>query len=177
MNPDNVGFKFALITNKKNDGIRKVFSKCIMSRGKKVIIAGRAKPGYLKLQMTARKMVRQHLRTNLVLNMGNILSIPTFIGNITSENLELNCLVNNAAVQRLATAGPRTRPGGFKRGAKGGQEISINIPGPMHQAIGLLPYLMSKPKAMIINVSSILGYVPFSILNTVYNDTTVWVHF
>lgn len=71
---------------------------------------------------------------------------------------------------------------------KADQEVSINITGPMHLAMRFLPhfkvspsrqdndcrsYLLrqSKPAATIINVGSVLGYVPFSIINPVYNGT------
>ena len=34
----------------------------------------------------------------------------------------------------------------------------------MHLAINLLPHLKSKPNAVIANVSSVLGFIPFSIV-------------
>lgn len=57
-------------------------------------------------------------------------------------------------------------------------EISINVNGPMHLAIGLLPYFKSyKSGAVIMNVSSVLGYMPSSVINPVYNGTKAWQHF
>lgn len=52
---------------------------------------------------------------------------------------------------------------------KADQEIAININGPMHLAMGLLEHLKGKEKACIMNVSSVLGFIPFSIINPVYN--------
>ena len=46
----------------------------------------------------------------------------------------------------------------------------------MHLALNLLPHLKNKDNALIVNVSSVLGFVPFSIINPVYNGTKSWVH-
>jgi short-subunit dehydrogenase involved in D-alanine esterification of teichoic acids len=47
----------------------------------------------------------------------------------------------------------------------------------MQLALSLLEHFKGKPKAAIINVSSILGFVPFSVINLVYNGTKAWLHF
>jgi short-subunit dehydrogenase involved in D-alanine esterification of teichoic acids len=47
----------------------------------------------------------------------------------------------------------------------------------MHLALNLLPHFKSLPHALIVNVSSVLGFVPFSIINPVYNGTKAWLHF
>jgi short-subunit dehydrogenase involved in D-alanine esterification of teichoic acids len=47
----------------------------------------------------------------------------------------------------------------------------------MHLAINLLDHFKSKPSAAIWNVSSVLGYNPFSVINPVYNGTKAWLHF
>jgi len=60
---------------------------------------------------------------------------------------------------------------------KADQEININVHGPMHLSVGLLPHFKSKPAAVIMNVSSVLGYIPTSVINPVYNGTKAWVHF
>ena len=42
----------------------------------------------------------------------------------------------------------------------------------------LVPHLNKLPNGgVIMNVSSVLGYNPFSIVNPVYNGTKAWVHF
>ncbi|KAF7591043.1 hypothetical protein BBP40_002003 [Aspergillus hancockii] len=62
--------------------------------------------------------------------------------------------------------------------AKAEQEIDINIRGPMHLTLGPLEHLKGKPNsATIMNVSSILAFVPFSVINPVYNGTKAWLHF
>ncbi|KAJ4147271.1 hypothetical protein LMH87_001807 [Akanthomyces muscarius] len=41
----------------------------------------------------------------------------------------------------------------------------------------LLPHLQKQQSPVIINVSSILGFLPFSFINPIYNGTKAWVHF
>lgn len=64
--------------------------------------------------------------------------------------------------------------------AKADQEIDTNIRGPMHLAISLLPHFTSLPsgkQGVIINVSSVLGFAPTSLINCVYNGTKSFMHF
>ena len=59
------------------------------------------------------------------------------------------------------------------------QEIDINIRGPLHLCLAFLPHftiLPAEKKGVIINVSSVLGYLPSSVINPVYNGTKAWVH-
>ncbi|GAW24593.1 hypothetical protein ANO14919_141840 [Xylariales sp. No.14919] len=48
---------------------------------------------------------------------------------------------------------------------KADQEIDINTRGPMHLALHFLSHLRAKPPAVIINVSSVLGFAPFALIN------------
>ena len=79
-------------------------------------------------------------------------------------------MVNNAGVQRPLAVN-EMKPEEFLQ--KADNEVSINISGPMHLAVGLLPHFRQKPGAVIMNVSSVLGYIPTSIINPVYNGTKV----
>jgi len=47
----------------------------------------------------------------------------------------------------------------------------------MHLAIGFLPHFKTKPAATIMNIGSVLGYNPFSIINPIYNGTKAFTHF
>jgi len=47
----------------------------------------------------------------------------------------------------------------------------------MHVVIGLLPHFKEQKSAVIMNVSSVLGFIPTSVINPVYNRTKAWVHF
>nr|POE87994.1 putative oxidoreductase dlte [Quercus suber] len=162
-------------------------SDYFLSQGKKVIIAGRTES---KLQAASKEMQNCPY---YVLDTGDISAIPDFVKKITNEHPELDCLVkhvthhitfrafanrsnSNAGVQRPLSI-PSMGPSDFL--AKADQEIAINISGPMHLALNLLPHFRSKESsgAVIMNVSSVLGYIPFSIINPVYNGTKSWLHF
>jgi short-subunit dehydrogenase involved in D-alanine esterification of teichoic acids len=109
-----------------------------------------------------------------VLDTGDIASVPSFVSTVISEHPDVDCLINNAGVQRpLQVFGPDYD---FDL-AKADQEIDINIRGPMHLALGFMDHFAKKDKAVIMNVSSVLGFVPFSVVNPVYNGTKAWVHF
>jgi short-subunit dehydrogenase involved in D-alanine esterification of teichoic acids len=167
MSSTHYDFKTALITG-GGGGIGKALAQQLIKDGKKVIIAGRTES---KLQQSAQEI---GATAYYVLDTGDISSIPSFTKNLISEHPDIDCLINNAGVQRPLDVNDMD-PSEF--GSKADQEININIRGPMHLALNLLAHFKSKPNALIVNVSSVLGFVPFSIVNPVYNGTKAWLHF
>ena len=164
MSPQNMSFECAIVTG-GGGGIGRAIAEWLISQGKKVIIVGRTEA---KLQSAAKEM--GHSTTYYVLDTGNITAIPDFIKTVTAKHPEADCIINNAGVQRPLDVNNFDLE-------KADQEIDINIRGPMHLAIGLLPHLKTKAHPLIVNVSSVLGYIPFSIVNPVYNGTKAWSHF
>ncbi|KPM44066.1 hypothetical protein AK830_g2445 [Neonectria ditissima] len=162
---DNLGFTCAVVTG-GGGGIGRALAEYFISKGKKVLLVGRTESN---LRSTAEEIGAAGY---YVLDTGKISDIPNFINKITSEHPELDCLVNNAGVQRPIDV---LKNDDFLE--KADEEININIRGPMHLALGLIPHFKGKPSAWIVNVSSILGFVPFSIINPVYNGTKAWQHF
>ncbi|KAF2138062.1 uncharacterized protein K452DRAFT_353292 [Aplosporella prunicola CBS 121167] len=161
-------FSCALVTG-GGGGIGKALAEYLLKKGKTVIIAGRTES---TLQQTAKEIGATAYYT---LDTGAIDTIPAFINKVTTEHPELDCLVNNAGVQRPLQV-QKQDPADFLE--KADQEININIRGPMHLALGLLDHFKSKPNgALIVNVSSVLAFIPFSIINPVYNGTKAWLHF
>ncbi|KAI1804481.1 NAD(P)-binding protein [Daldinia bambusicola] len=163
----NLGFNCALVTG-GGGGIGRALSEYFISKGKKVIIAGRTES---KLKATAKEIGATGY---YFLDTGSIADVAPFVKRITSEHPDLDCLVNNAGVQKPLQVQKQT-PEDFL--SKADQEIDINIRGPLHLTVELLPHLKSKSQALVINVSSVLGYVPFSIINPIYNGTKSWLHF
>lgn len=163
----NMDFKCALVTG-GGGGIGKAIAHYLISQGKKVLIAGRTESN---LKSTSQEIGAAGY---YVLDTGRVSDIPAFIGRITKEHPELDCLINNAGVQRPLEVLKQSPEEILE---KADQEIDINIRGPMHLALGLLEHLKAKEHAVIINVSSILGFVPFSVINPVYNGTKAWLHF
>lgn len=165
MASDNLDFKCAAITG-GGGGIGRAMAQYFISKGKKVLLIGRTESN---IRSTAEEIGAAGY---YVLDTGKTADIPAFIVKITIDHPELDCLVNNAGVQRPLKI---TEDSDFLK--KADQEIDINVRGPMHLASGLLPHFQTKPSALIINVSSVLGFVPFSIINPVYNGTKAWLHF
>ncbi|ETS85461.1 hypothetical protein PFICI_03486 [Pestalotiopsis fici W106-1] len=163
----NMDFKCALVTG-GGGGIGKAMSQYFISQGKQVIIAGRTESN---LKATAKEI---GVTAYYVLDTGRVADIQSFVGKITKEHPEIDCLVNNAGVQRPLEV-LKQDPDEFLQ--KADQEIDINIRGPMHLALAFLKHFKAKEHSMIINVSSVLGFVPFSVINPVYNGTKAWLHF
>ncbi|KAJ9661407.1 hypothetical protein H2198_001975 [Neophaeococcomyces mojaviensis] len=163
----------ALITGGAG-GIGRAMAENLIRANKKVIIIGRTES---KLQSTAKEI---GATAYYVLDTGKTDQIPSFVQQVTRDHPKLNCLINNAGVQRpfeIPTSNFTNGSYAFDL-AKADQEIDINIRGPMHLAISLLPHFdsLSGP-SVIINVSSVLGFAPTSVINPVYNGTKAWVHF
>ncbi|KAL4797880.1 hypothetical protein BDV19DRAFT_377364 [Aspergillus venezuelensis] len=147
-----LSFSCALVTG-GGGGLGKAIAAYLVSKGKKEVGA----------------------TDYFVLDTGVVDKIPEFIASITAKYSDLDCLVNNAGVQRpLSVLNDETSE--FL--AKADQEIDINVRGPMHLTLGLLEHFKNKPNgAVVMNVSSILAFVPFSVINPVYNGTKAWLHF
>ncbi|PYH95620.1 NAD(P)-binding protein [Aspergillus ellipticus CBS 707.79] len=54
--------------------------------------------------------------------------------------------------------------------------VVTDIRGPMHLTKRFLSHLRAKPHALIINLTSIVAFVPFRLVNPGYNGTKAWLH-
>lgn len=165
MSQNGLAFNCALITG-GGGGIGRAIAEYLISKGKKVLLVGRTESN---LQSTTKEIGAAGY---YLLDTGKISEIPEFITKVTSEHPELDCLINNAGVQRPIDA---LKNDDFLQ--KADEEININIRGPMHLSLGLIPHFKEKPNALIVNLTSGLAYIPFSVINPVYNGTKAWLHF
>lgn len=156
-------FNTAVITGGAG-GLGRAMAEWLQKEGKKVILVGRTES---KLQAASAEL---HDAPYYILDTGDTKAIPAFAQQVVSAHPDVDCLINNAGVQR---------PLDFSAFdlAAADQEIDTNIRGPMHLGVAFLPHFKSKPRAVIVNVSSVLGFVPFSIVNPVYCGSKAWVHF
>lgn len=166
MTSDTLDFKCAIITG-GGGGLGRAMAEYLISQKKKVIIVGRTES---KLQQTLKEI---GATAYYVLDTGEISSIPSFVQKVTTEHSDVDCLINNAGVQRPLQVNKMSTDDFL---AKADQELDINIRGPMHLTLQLLPHFQRKPYACIMNVSSTLGFIPVSIINPVYNGTKAWLH-
>jgi len=164
MAPKTLSFTCAIVTGGAG-GLGFAMAKELISQGKKVIIVGRTES---KLQAASKELGND--APYYILDTGDTKAIPAFVKKMLAEHPEVDCLINNAGVQRPLDVNQ------FELD-KADQEIAINISGPMHLTIGLLQHFKTKDAAVVMNVSSVLGFVPFSIVNPVYNGSKAWVHF
>ncbi|KAL9932070.1 hypothetical protein V8E36_009131 [Tilletia maclaganii] len=145
-------------------GLGKAFAEYLHSQGKKVILVGRTDSN-LKETSAALGNAPYY-----VLDVGVVADAPAFAKKVISEHPEVDSLWNNSGVQRVLDVNDLDLE-------KLDQEIDINIRGPIHLANAFLPHFKSKKSAVILNVSSVLGLVPFSIVNPNYNGTKAFLHF
>jgi short-subunit dehydrogenase involved in D-alanine esterification of teichoic acids len=164
-------FKCALITGGAG-GIGLAIAKYLVSKDKKVIIAGRTES---KLQTASKDLGDVPY---YILDTSDTYSIEGFVHKLTTEHPEVDCLINNAGVQRPLDVNKMNSEEFL---SKADNELLTNIHGPMHLTLNLLPHLKSHSAAgngaVIMNVSSVLGINPFSIINPVYNGSKAWMHF
>lgn len=163
-----LSFKTAIITGGAG-GIGKAMAIYLLKRGKKVILVGRTES---KLQATAKEV---GATAYYVLDMSDISSITPFVSKVIKDYPDVDCLINNAGVQQpLQILGPDYD---FDL-SRADEEINTNIRGPMHLSIQLIQkhFIFLQQGAVIVNVSSILAFNPFSLVNPVYNGTKAWLH-
>ena len=156
-------FQCAVVTGGAG-GLGFVMAEWFIQQGKKVILVGRTESN---LKEASSKL---NNASYYVLDTGKISDIPDFAKKVVKEHPEVDCLVNNAGVQRPLDVTDLNL--GWLD-----QEIDINVRGPIHLANAFLPHFLSKKHAVIANVSSVLGIVPFSIVNPGYNGTKAYMHF
>ena len=142
-------------------GIGRGLAESLHRLGNRVVIAGRrlaplrdvadANPGMQYLS----------------LDEGDAADIRRFAIEMTDHYPDLNVVVNNAGIQRVEdlTAGPSTAE----------QTVAINLLGPIRLTAALLPSLLGKPRAAIINVTSGLAFMP-SALTPTYCATKAALH-
>lgn len=165
---ETLSFQCALITG-GGGGLGRAMAESIIAMGKSVVIVGRTEAS---LKKTASEI---GAKGYYVLDVSDISKIAAFVDEVLAAHPDIDCLINNAGVQRpFQILGPDYN---FDL-HKADQEIDTNIRGPMHLCAHFVPHFNSLVKGgVIMNVSSVLGFCPTSIINPVYNGTKAWVHF
>jgi uncharacterized oxidoreductase len=151
----------ALVTG-GGTGIGRGLAESLHRLGNEVVIAGRSRE---TLQAVAEANPGIQC---LSLDQGDAADIRRFATELTDHFPDLNVVVNNAGIQRvedLTTSGPSTAE----------QTVAINLLGPIRLTAALLPSLLKKPRAAILNVSSGLAFVP-SALTPTYCATKAALH-
>jgi uncharacterized oxidoreductase len=143
-------------------GIGRGLAESLHRLGNQVVIAGRRRE---PLQAVANANPGMQI---LSLDQGDPADIRRFATELTDHYPDLNVVINNAGIQRvedLTTSGPSAAE----------QTVAINLLGPIRLTAALLPSLLKKPRAAIVNVTSGLAFMP-SALTPTYCATKAALH-
>ena len=130
-------------------GIGFAFAEAFLNAGNEVIILSRRKE---KLEEAQRKYPSLHIKECDITDGSARDSLVSWaIGNFGGFNV----IVNNAGIQKEVD---------LRRGlsdiVRGESEIRLNLEAPIYLTALLIPYLVNKENAVIINITSALGVVP-----------------
>jgi uncharacterized oxidoreductase len=154
--------KTVLITG-GTSGIGLEITEQLLKRGNTVLVTGR---DVGKLNAIKRAHPKVHTFNSDVSDPGAIASLYE---RVISEFPALDVLINNAGIMRNLDL---TQQRGLEDVTR---EIQINLSGPVRMVQQFLPHLLSRPHALIVNVSSGLAFVPMPI-SPVYCATKAAVH-
>ncbi len=99
-------------------------------------------------------------------------SIQNLVSTVVEKYPSINMLINNAGYMQIFDIAKD----GINTLDKQVQEINTNVAGPIRLGQLLLPHLLKKQNAIILNVTSALAYTPFS-ASPVYSATKAALHF
>ncbi len=139
-------------------GIGLALSKKLIGMGHTVIVVGRR-----QAQLDEAKSVNPKL--NIIQgDVGSDISRIALFQKVINDFPEVNVLINNAAIAEFA--GPLlkdTTPAAWEQHKT---EIEINLVGPIHLSTLFLPHFVSKPHALIVNVTSVVAFFPVAVGST-----------
>lgn len=143
-------------------GIGRGLAEALHRLGNRVIVAAR-RGEHLRAVAEANPGMQ-----TLSLDQGDPADIRRFATELTDHHPDLNVVVNNAGIQRVED---------LTSGNVGlaEQTVAINLLGPIRLTSALLPSLLRKPHAAILNVTSGLAFMP-SALTPSYCATKAALH-
>ncbi|WP_042462787.1 SDR family oxidoreductase [Neobacillus dielmonensis] len=159
----NVSGNTILITGGAS-GIGLAFTERFLSRGNEVIVVGRRQE---KLNEAKEKFPQLHIR---VCDVSKEEDRKGLVEWVTNEFPKLNVLVNNAGVQQRVNLLNADKDWNYYQ-----NEIAINVEGPIHLSMLLIPHLMQQKYAAILNVSSGLAIMP-GVWVPIYSATKAAIH-
>jgi uncharacterized oxidoreductase len=148
-----------------SSGIGRGLAEAFHKLGNRIIISGRREAA-MRTICEANPGMR-----HFVLDVTDPASVREVASRVTEEFPELNCVFNNAGVQKghdLASREPLNEKAVL-------EEINTNLLGVMRVATAFLPQLRKKDDATLVNVSSGLAFVPLARF-PVYCATKAAVH-
>jgi uncharacterized oxidoreductase len=144
-------------------GIGRGLAQALHKAGNQVIISGRRK-AYLDATTQANPGM-----ASIEMDVANPASIAAAAKQLTSDFPKLNVLINNAGIMQIDDAsGPVDEDLMLST-------VSTNLLGPIRVTSAFIEHLKKQPDATVINVSSVLGFVPLAV-SAVYSSTKAAIH-
>jgi uncharacterized oxidoreductase len=144
-------------------GIGRGLAEAFHKLGNQVIISGRRK-GRLDAVITANPGM-----IAIELDIADPASVKTVAATLIKDHPTLNVLLNNAGIM-LADAAHGEIDDDLLVST-----VTTNLMGPIRMTSALIDHLKRKDRAVIINVSSVLGFVPMA-MTAVYSSTKAAIH-
>ena len=146
-------------------GIGRGLAEAFHKLGNQIVIAGRREERLKKTCAANPGM------SYVPMDIADAASIRSGAAHVISRFPRLNCVINNAGIQRVHdfTHGEAVNDEVVE------QEIDTNLLGLIRVSAALLPHLQKMENATLVNVSSALGFVPLSRF-PVYCATKAAVH-
>jgi len=147
-------------------GIGLGFAKELISHGAKVVISGRRATVMEAAQQSTPGILQYY-----VSDAADPKQREDLIARVAADHPDFNILVNNAGVQHRGSLAD-TRPSWEVHQA----QIDTNLSAPLHYCSVAIPFLVKRPRAMIVNVTSGTGFVPMLFVPE-YGATKAAVHY
>jgi uncharacterized oxidoreductase len=147
-----------------SSGIGRGLAEALYQRGNQVIVTGRREERLRELSAAHAGM------RYFTLDVTDPAAIRDVAVRAIAEFPALNCVFNNAGVQRAVSAAPELLDDGALV-----REVETNLLGPIRVTAAFLPHLRTRPDTTLLNVSSGLAFVPMA-RSPVYCATKAAIH-
>jgi uncharacterized oxidoreductase len=144
-------------------GIGRGLAEALHKLGNQVIISGRRK-GHLDATTKANPGMQ-----SVELNVEDPASIAAVAQKLIADYPALNVLINNAGIMQIDNAA------GVIEEDLLTSTVTTNLLGPIRMTSALIEHFKKQESAAVINVSSVLGFVPLA-MSAVYSSTKAALH-
>ncbi|MFJ5370565.1 SDR family oxidoreductase [Bosea sp. CER48] len=158
----NIAGNTILITG-GGSGIGRALAEALHAKGNQVIIAGRRESVLDEVTAANPGMA------SMLLDIQDKADIEAFARQAVERFPNLDAVLNNAGIMK-----PEDIPAA-KDPAIAEETIATNLLGPIRLTTALLPYLLKRPRATVLTVSSGLAFVPLALTPT-YSATKAAIH-